>query len=784
MPINNLLYTDTFKTWFDTTNTVISTLNGVTVYNILAGDGISLSSSGGIFTIGHSNNVSTGVTFAGNVKFNGTVSFASSPTVSSTTINVLPKVSGLTAGNIVRVTSSGVTLAKADSRTNAEVLGIVVGEDATSNIVAVNGSINSTTFSKIIGNALGISGGTLIAGQAYFLDPVVAGGITIVEPQTYGYVSKPMILGICGNAGALLPYRGIQIEGISAGITAELDNKIVIQIDIAENYTGNTVKIGDPVVYFTDDSTRDIGTSSNPNNSARYASKTYGKINGSTYNICSILDLSTSIDRFLLTGNTFLGLISEILVNDGTKYILEITLPGGSFNTLISDLDTNFFTATATTKTDQLILDSSGRLETGINAVALSKAKFVDFIKIDASNAKIILAGRDAAGSGSSQFVGAGSVATSGSTAALEYDNLIPNGAFSIWQRQTTSLTAGNLNTYSTPFADRWFVVKNGLTGISGLTLNTSRQTFDSNQTSVPGSPLYYVDFNTQYSGISAAQNRPRLENVQSEARLLQGQQATLSFWAKSTVSGSTLDIVYNRYKDTYANSAAVKTATESRVNVTYPTGITLNTLWNEYQYTFTPAVAGFTLAETETGWLAVGLEFPSSTATVSLAQVQLELGGDVTEAIYKDPKLELERCSPYYLRTYDWDQNNGFTGSSRFNEQKLQIGNLNSQRFYTIPFPVETVTTPTITLYSPSGQQGDAYNVNTGKDMRYSGDGLVNLPWDTTTSRTTSAWPSPNISAISASKNGMILSILNGATHLDTLTFHYVADADLNLNV
>jgi hypothetical protein len=774
MAISNLLYTDTFKTWFDTTNTVISTLNGVTVYNILAGDGISLSSSSGIFTIGHSNNVSTGVTFAGNVKFNGTVSFASSPTISTTTINVLPKVSGLTAGNVVRVTSSGVTLAKADSRTNAEVLGIVVGEDATTNIVAVNGYINSTTFSKIIGNALGISGGTLIPGQAYFLDPVVAGGITIVEPQTYGYVSKPMILGICGNAGALLPYRGIQIEGISAGITAELDNKIVIQIDIADTPTA-TVKRGDPVIYFTDDTTND-------SNSARYSAKTYGKINGSTYNVCYVLNLASSIDRTWLTGNSFLGLISKILVNDGIKYILEVTLPGGSFNTLISDLDTNFFTTT--TKTDQLILDSSGRLITGINAVALNKAKFVDFIKTDASNAKIIIGARDATGSGGSSYVGAGSVATSGTTAALEYDNLIPNGAFSIWQRQATSLTAGSLNTYSTPFADRWFVVKNGLTGISGLTLNTSRQTFDSNQTSVPGSPLYYVDFNTQYSGISAAQNRPRLENVQSKARLLQGQQATLSFWAKSTVSGSTLDIVYNRYKDTYANSAAVKTAVESRVNITYPSGITLNTLWNQYQYTFTPAVAGFTLGVTGTGWFAIGLEFPSSTATVSLAQVQLELGSDVTDAIYKDPKEELQRCSPYYLRTYDWDQNNGYTGSSRLNEQKLQLGNLNSQRYYTIPFPIETVSTPTITLYSPSGQQGDAYNVNTGKDMRYSGDGLVNLPWDATTSRTTSAWPSPNISAISASNNGMILSILNGATHLDTLTFHYVADSDLNLNV
>ncbi len=153
--------------------------------------------------------------------------------------------------------------------------------------------------------------------------------------------------------------------------------------------------------------------------------------------------------------------------------------------------------------------------------------------------------------------------------------------------------------------------------------------------------------------------------------------------------------------------------------------------------------------------------------------------------AIYMPPEKELERCKPYYLRTYDWDQATGFTGTSRLNEESVQLGNLQTQKNYLVKFSTETVINPSVNLYSPStGQTGDAFNENTGKDMRYSGDGLVNLPWDANTSRTTSAWPTPNITVTSATRNGMVVNISNGATHLDTLKFHYVADADLNLNV
>jgi len=781
MPITNLIYTDTFKTWFDTTNSLINSVNGITVYNILAGDGIGVTSANNIFTISHGSSVATGVTFSGNVKFDGTVSFASSPSISSTTVNVAPKVNGITSGNVVRMTSSGLTLAKADSATNAEVLGIVVSEDSSSYNVAINGAINNTGFASTIPNALGIAGGTLIAGQAYFLNPFVAGGITINEPQTYGYVTKPILLGISGNVGSLIPYRGIQIEGISAGITAELDNKVVVEIDYSTkelNTFGTAVKIGDPVLYYDDNQTGydELYSTFNTPNFIKINGN--GKLNGSTYNIAVIPDMNQIADGSygLLTGKNFLGLISKIISDDSVnkKLILEVTLPGGSFTANVSDLSTQLF-SDAPHITSHLGRNSQDLLTKNQNN------KFAHIIKIDSNTIKVILLG--ASDTSTATSGGMPGWASVGATGSLEYDNLIPNGTFSIWQRQTTALTAGSVNDYSTPFADRWFITNKYNT--NGLTLDVSRQAFDSDQTNVPGSPLYYVNAKAEYLAVASPEQRIRLENIQTNARLLQNQEATVSFWAKSTVTGATVDIFYNRYEDTYAIASAVETALENRTLVT-PAGITLTSGWSEYKYTFVPSVAGFTLGATASGWFGIGFEFPNSTATISLSQVQLELGTSVSDLVYVDPQQELERCKPYYLRTYDWDQPNGFVGTSTLNEYNLQLGNLVTQKNYIVKFPVKMVKDPSVVLYSPNtGQSGDAFNVNTGVDMRYSGaDYKTNLPWDMNTSRTSAAWPTPNITVPSLSRNGMTVNVSNGATHLDTLQFHYVADADIDLNV
>ena len=102
-PITSLATTDTFNTWFNTTNTVITALNGISMYKGFAGDGISITyDTSGNYTFSHSNTVTTGVTFGGSVLFNGSVSFAgAAPSISSTTISISPAVAGLTSGNIV-----------------------------------------------------------------------------------------------------------------------------------------------------------------------------------------------------------------------------------------------------------------------------------------------------------------------------------------------------------------------------------------------------------------------------------------------------------------------------------------------------------------------------------------------------------------------------------------------------------------------------------------------------------------------------------------------------------
>ena len=374
----------------------------------------------------------------------------------------------------------------------------------------------------------------------------------------------------------------------------------------------------------------------------------------------------------------------------------------------------------------------------------------------------------------------------SGLTGSLEYDNLIPNGSFTIWQRPFSNLsgvTHAGLSGYNTPIADRWFYVKSSVANNPGLTVNIEKQTFDASDTTIPGSPYYWVDLKQTYTSAAGLNYRPRFENIQRGARLLQGQQATVSFWAMASTSGTTLDLVYNRYRDsTYATITDIEDELAGRESIA--SGITLSSTWNQYSYTFTTNSQGV-VSNTEQGWYGLGFEFPSAGVTLSIAQVKLELGTDTADYIYSRPEQELERCSPYYFRTYDWDQATGYSGTSRLNEHHLPLGNLQSQKTYTIKFPVETVQTPhSVTLYSPTGMVDEAFNVTKNADMRYPTCETcpihVNLPWDTSTVRT--SLPSGNITVSDKSVNGMQVTINNGATHLDTLKFHYVADADIKL--
>lgn len=790
-PLNT---SDTFQTWYTTTNSIISEINGITIHNLIAGDGISLASNGNnVYTVKHGTSVATPVTFTGPISFTNTVSFSTAPTVNTIVATVTPKTSGITAGNIVRVTTTGLTLAKADSVDNSEVFGVVIASDASTDTVATSGIISNTTFSSTIGNMLGIVGATLTTGCAYFLSPTVAGGITTVEPNTYGQVSKPILLGITETQGLFLPHRGIQVEGISAGITAELDNKAIIQIDyttgLKPDATG--LKIGDAIILVDEDF--DNNTLALNLLNLGSGLRLQGKINSSGTNQAFIVG---GLGFFGLGPNVFsdkiLGLVSKILVHDTSTYQLtvEITLPGGSFNATITDLDPVMYPYTD--KTRSYFYDTANTSTWAKDTTGTSyKDKFLDFIRYNdpAGTAKIVFHNNvKYQPSPSLTFVGSGSGSGSGMTASLEYDNLLPNGSFSIWQRTFTNLngvTFAGLSGFNTPIADRWFYIADQ-GNLSGLSLSVEKRSFDASQIEVPGSPLYWVDLKQTYTSATALGYRPRFENIQKGAKLLQGQEATVTFWAVSGICGATMDLVYNRYpEDTehYSVISDIQDVLSNREVV--QSGIELSTTWTQYSYTFTPT-AQSVVVNSDEGWFGLGFEFPSRGVTLSIAQVKLELGSDITDYIYTLPEKDLQQCAPYYLRTYDWDQATGYSGSSKLNEQYVQLGNLLSQKIYTIPFTTELVQTPrSVTLYSSTGEKDEAFNITKNIDMRYpTCEGCpihVNLPWDTSTVRT--SLPSGNIAVVDQSKNGMQVIINNGATHLDQLKFHYVADADIKFS-
>jgi len=858
--ISSLNSSNNFQTWFNTTNSLITEvnfLNSTGITGITGSNGIGVTTDGDRnYTVRFNGNVSSTVTLSGHVTFLSTLN-ASSINVSSTKLSYSPKVSGLTAGNVVRIDSSvGLTFAKADSAANAEVLGIVVGEDTTYNYIAVSGQVDNSVFANTIKNALGIVGATLGKGAAYFLSPTVAGGLTTIEPTAYGQVSKPMLLGITGDKGLILPYRGIVLEGTTAGITAELDNKIIIEIDYtATEALGMTngsnigsptpIKIGDPVFYATNGKSIDYGPGydtaisvlnlltdhSDPTSVGNCSVKLAGLGSNNEigywivdwYNVYShsIFNGDTGYWKYFMGSETvesgrILGLVSSIIATPASlgqkKYILEVTLPGGSFkvNNFNTDLDTTLY-PTSLGLTAGSYCWSPYNVSSGATNPYTNNAedwrygwpmlfhesilprqnnqteiyKFLDVIKTSATSGTIIFHYKTTRQVISAEYnendfavtAFTPTTASSGITGGAFY-NYLPNGAFTVWQRPFSGLTAGQLTSFLTPVADRWFWTNYGVTG---LTLSLSRSQFNSNQTEVPGSPLYYVNINTQYSlPLADPTYAPRLENIQKNARLLQGQTATLSFYAKSTVSGATLNLTFSRYPEgIQEDDGLFELAMEGRQTIV--SGITLTGSWAKYSQTFVVPVMGYTLTTQQDGWIAFGFEFPRSSATLSIAQVILEQGYGSKMVGYINPQDELQRCKPYYQRSYDIDEAPRST-NFRGNEQVIQLGNLNGQSIYSVKFPSKMIETPgSVITYSPvTGTPTEAYNVNAGKDLRYTTGTLIGYPWDTTPKYRQGAGLTGNITIPNSSQYGFDIQLNSGAVSFDTIKFHWIADSDI----
>lgn len=116
--------------------------------------------------------------------------------IAAWSVNITQAAHGLVVGNVVRFDGVNYVLAQADTRANADLVGIV------SAVLDIN------TFTlQLEGPVIGLAG--LTAGAVHYLSPTVAGALTNVEPSTLGQISKPVLIASSATDGYIFNWRSL-----------------------------------------------------------------------------------------------------------------------------------------------------------------------------------------------------------------------------------------------------------------------------------------------------------------------------------------------------------------------------------------------------------------------------------------------------------------------------------------------------------------------------------------------------------------------------------------------
>lgn len=260
------------------------------------------------------------------------------------------------------------------------------------------------------------------------------------------------------------------------------------------------------------------------------------------------------------------------------------------------------------------------------------------------------------------------------------FKNKIINGNFDIWQRGTaqTAGTAGGAF-----MADRWV----GYTG-TGATTNMTQGTFTIGQTAVPYQPTYYINYNT-----TVAATAPRIMFGQriEDVRTFAGQTCVASGWFLAP-NNKVLGVKINQNFGTGGSTL---------VNGSIQT-ITGTGSWSRFELAFTmPSIAGKTVGPNSYIEFLFTEESAFSTFTLSLAQLQLEVGMVSTPFEQRPIGIELTLCQRYYQRYSQLD-------SPGFGAQAAAYTAIDHL------LPVTMRTTPTLTFQDDQGVAGQVQYVST----------------------------------------------------------------------
>ena len=204
--------------------------------------------------------------------------------------NVAQTSHGFSVGNAIYFNGTSYVLARADTASAAEAVGVV------STIVDAN-TFSYTTSGRITG----LSG--LTAGGVYFLSDITAGLLTLTQPTTSTSITKPMLIALSTTIGLLVNYRGV-VVGSSGGSSA-----IVRSVNsISSPTTAGAVASTDYVYFVSGTTTLTLPTA--VGNTNRYTIKNTG---GATVTIAttSSQTIDGSTTATLAVQNTALDLISD-----------------------------------------------------------------------------------------------------------------------------------------------------------------------------------------------------------------------------------------------------------------------------------------------------------------------------------------------------------------------------------------------------------------------------------------------------------------------------------------
>ena len=210
------------------------------------------------------------------------------------------------------------------------------------------------------------------------------------------------------------------------------------------------------------------------------------------------------------------------------------------------------------------------------------------------------------------------------STAKLNYTyrNKIINGGFDVWQRGASfALLAADYT------ADRWLV---------DLIGQVTRESFLTGESELMDNARYYLK--THHDGSTPASLEQRIESVRTFA----GKQTTLTFWAKSGIPDSVLNVYADQ---SFGDTIGVP---EDTPVTTVIDSVTLHTVWTKHTLSVTlPSIAGKSIGSDANDYLAIRFVLPID--DVYLCNVQFEKGPLATNFEQRPLDEEIRLCKRFF---------------------------------------------------------------------------------------------------------------------------------------